>query len=273
MNLIVATNVTVAHLRSKYSKGRHPARHIRYLARSMSAISQQNVMQIYEGVKLPQGSFPCCLASVCVIVAAPSWWRQAERRVDHVQAQDADADLRRSDWMAKAQAGDSAAYQALLRDCIPIIKSVARRRGVSADRIDDVVQDVLLTVHRARQTYDPSRSFTAWLCVITDRRAIDLLRRTRRQDVREVHAPPAFESHVDQAADPAQGLVHVDAARSVTRALASLPTRQREAVQYLVLEERSLADAATLTRRSTGSLKVNLHRALKALRNRMEYWE
>ena len=182
----------------------------------------------------------------------------------------AGADRRRSAWMAAAQAGDGAAYQALLRDCIPVIKSVARRRGVVADRIDDVVQDVLLTIHRARQTYDPSRSFTAWLSVITDRRAIDLLRRIHRQDVREVYAPLAFESHADQAADPAQEFAHADATGTVARALASLPTRQREAVQHLVLEERSLADAAALTRRTKGSLKVNLHRALKALRGRME---
>ncbi|MGB8183687.1 MAG: sigma factor, partial [Pseudolabrys sp.] len=104
--------------------------------------------------------------------------------MDHIQAQDADADARRSAWMAAAQAGDGTAYQALLRDCIPIIKAVTRRRGVSADHIDDVVQDALLTIHRARQTYDPSRSFTAWLSVIADRRAIDLLRRMRRQNVR-----------------------------------------------------------------------------------------
>jgi RNA polymerase sigma factor (sigma-70 family) len=190
--------------------------------------------------------------------------------MDDVQAQDAGADRRRSAMMAAAQAGDGVAYQALLRDCIPVIKSIARRRGVVADRIDDVVQDVLLTIHRARQTYDPSRSFTAWLSVIADRRAIDLLRRTRRQDVREVHAPLAFESHADQEADPAQGLAHADATGVAARALASLPTRQREAVQHLVLEERSLADVAVLTRRTKGSLKVNLHRALKALRGRME---
>jgi len=182
----------------------------------------------------------------------------------------AGVDRRRSAFMAAAQAGDGAAYQALLRECIPVVKSVARGRGVAADRIDDVVQDVLLTIHRARHTYDPSRSFTAWLCVIADRRAIDLLRRTRRQDVREVHAPLAFESHVDQAADPALGITHVDATGTVARALASLPMRQREAVQHLVLEERSLADAAALTRRTKGSLKVNLHRALKALRGKME---
>ncbi len=182
----------------------------------------------------------------------------------------AGVDQHRSALMAAAQAGDGAAYQALLRDCIPVIKSVARRRGVAADRIDDAVQEVLLTIHRARQTYDPSRSFTAWLCVIADRRAIDLLRRIRRQEVREVHAPLAFECHADETADPAQGLAHADATRTVARALESLPARQREAVQHLVLAERSLADAAALTRRTKGSLKVNLHRAMKALRGRIE---
>src|SRR5258708_30465117 len=104
----------------------------------------------------------------------------------------AGADHRRSALMAAAQAGDSAAYQMLLRDCIPVIKGVARRRRVDADRIDDVVQDVLLTIHRARHTYDPSRSFTAWPVCIPDRRAIHLLRRTRPQDMPEVHPPPAF---------------------------------------------------------------------------------
>lgn len=219
------------------------------------------------------GPFPRCHASKDVIVGAYSWSRRPERRMNAIYTQDASADLRRSAWMAAAQAGDSAAYQTLLRDCIPVIKSVARRRGVAADYADDVVQDVLLTIHRARQTYDPSRSFTAWLCVIADRRAIDLLRRIRRQDLREVHAPFAFEGFADQAADPGQGLVHADATRTFTRAIANLPARQREAVQHLVLEERSLADAAALTRRTTGSLKVNLHRALKVLRDRIKTWE
>jgi RNA polymerase sigma factor (sigma-70 family) len=128
--------------------------------------------------------------------------------------------------MAAAQAGDSAAYQTLLCNCIPLIKSVARRRGVDADRIGDVVQDVLLTIHRARHTYDPSRSFPAWLCVIADRRAIDLLRRARRHHMREVHAPLAFESRADEAADPSWGLAYADAyRRRRARQLAGAPTR------------------------------------------------
>ena len=63
--------------------------------------------------------------------------------------------------MVAAQAGDRAAYETLLRDCIPFIRRVARGQGVRPDFIDDVVQETLLTVHQARQTYDPSRSFAA----------------------------------------------------------------------------------------------------------------
>lgn len=236
----------------------------------MTAISQENVMVFGAAATPASRPFSCRPERAAVIVGGISWGWQLERRVDDVKAQETTADMRRSAWMADAQAGDGAAYQALLRDCLPVIKSVVRRSGVPADRVDDAVQDVLLTIHRARQTYDPRRSFTAWMTVIAERRAIDLLRRIRRQDLREVHAPLELESHADETADPTRGIAHAEASGSVARALESLPVRQREAVQHLVLEERSLADAAALTRRSKVSLKVNLHRALKALRGRME---
>jgi RNA polymerase sigma-70 factor (ECF subfamily) len=175
-------------------------------------------------------------------------------------------DLRRSVQMAAAQAGDRVAYEALLRDCVPLIRAVALRRGVAADYVEDVVQDVLLTIHRARQTYDPNRSFTAWLRTIAERRAVDLLRRVGRQRTREVHAPLAFEAFADERAGPADS--GAAAGGRVNEALGSLPERQREAVRLLVLEEHSLSEAAVATRRSKGALKVNLHRALKALRGR-----
>jgi RNA polymerase sigma-70 factor (ECF subfamily) len=178
-------------------------------------------------------------------------------------------DARRAAWMAAAQAGDRAAYEALLRDCVGVIASVARRQGVAADRIDDVVQDTLLTVHRARQTYDPTRSFTAWIAVIAERRAVDILRKTSRHASREVHAPLAYERHADESVASVRTALGSEATRRLGEAVAGLPARQREAVQHLVLQERSLAETAAATGRSTGSLKVNLHRALRSLRARL----
>ncbi len=171
--------------------------------------------------------------------------------------------------MAAAQRGDAEAYARLLRACVPLIKSIARGRGLAPDRADDVVQDVLLTIHRARAAYDPGRPFDAWLRVIAERRAIDHLRRYRRQQDREVHAPLALETHADQGASPDRDLDRQADARRVGDAIAVLPNRQREAVHLLMIEERSLTETAAATGRSTGSLKVNLHRALKALRTRL----
>ena len=100
-----------------------------------------------------------------------------------------------SGLMRDAQDGDRHAYACLLRECEPVIRRAARKVGVSGDRIEDAVQETLLTLHNARQTYDPTRSFTAWLSVIAQRRAIDILRRSGRSDRREVHAPVVYEQH------------------------------------------------------------------------------
>jgi RNA polymerase sigma factor (sigma-70 family) len=171
--------------------------------------------------------------------------------------------------MVAAQAGDRVAYETLLQDCIPFIKIVARRQGVSSDRIDDVVQETLITVHRARQTYDPNRSFAAWLRTIAQRRAIDSLRRHGRHDVREIHAPLAYENYPDTDDEPPEGGDQSDRIGLLGPALAALPAKQREAVQHIALSGLSVSEAATATGRTIGALKVNLHRALKTLRVQM----
>lgn len=180
----------------------------------------------------------------------------------------ADADRIWSSLMAAAQGGDRAAYATLLRSCAPLIRAVVRRTGVEAHRADDVVQDVLITIHRARQTYDPGRSFTAWVSVIAQRRAIDALRQHGRRDRREVFAPEPYEAFADQGATPEQAWEGEARVQAIERAVADLPPGQREAVESLAFRQLSLAEAAVATGKTTGALKVNLHRAFKTLRAR-----
>ncbi|MFK2900391.1 sigma-70 family RNA polymerase sigma factor [Dyella jejuensis] len=178
------------------------------------------------------------------------------------------ADRQRAVWMAAAQAGDQRAYARLLTDSVALIRAVARRQGVAVDALDDVVQETLMTVHRVRHTYDPSRSYDAWLSAIASRRAIDILRSHGRRDRREVHDEFAFDTHADRD-DASAGTERDQDARRLRKAIETLPPGQREAVEQLGLKERSLAEAAELTGRKTGALKVNLHRALKTLRDRL----
>ncbi len=183
-----------------------------------------------------------------------------------------DAECRWAEWMACAQAGDRTAYENLLRVCIPFIKRVARSQGVGPDGLDDVVQETLLSIHRARHTYDPGRSIMAWLSMIAQRRAIDAQRRQRLR-LREVNAPIAYENYADHGAAPDALTLALGDTAWLSAAVQALPVRQREAVNLLVFQSRSLASAAIAAGRSAGSLRVSWHRAIRTLQaqfNRQE---
>jgi len=128
-----------------------------------------------------------------------------------------------------------------------------------------MVQDTLLTMHRVRQTYDPRRPFSPWLGAITARRGIDGLRRRSRVARHELSADAlSLETFADAAANN-----DIDAVRArdeVGELLRRLPARQREALEALKLKEMSLAEASAVSGQSVAALKVNTHRALKALR-------
>lgn len=170
--------------------------------------------------------------------------------------------------MTAAQDGDRAAYERVLGESAGLIRSVARRQGVALDQLDDVVQETLITIHRVRHTYDPARSYHAWLTALATRRSIDLLRAQGRRNRREVHQPVLLDNHPD--AHQASDATELDQrATRLHQAIGKLPPGQREAIENIGLRERSLAESSQLTGRSTGALKVNLHRAIKALRRIM----
>jgi RNA polymerase sigma-70 factor, ECF subfamily len=205
--------------------------------------------------------------------ATPACPCRASRRATVVKAKDdcADADRHWSQWMAAAQRGDRLAYDRLLRDVVPYIRAIAFRDHRSTDRVDEVVQNVLLTVHRVRHTYDPTRPFRQWLASIARRRSIDALRSLGRRAAYEVAADTAglvYERYADPAANR-----HEDAhatADYLNRAINDLPARQREAIELLKLRQLSLAEASAKTGRTIAALKVNTHRAIKSLRNQLQ---
>ncbi len=178
-------------------------------------------------------------------------------------------DVTLSALMAAAQDGDSRAYQALLRACVPLATATIRRQGIPPDRIEDVLQDVLLTIHRARATYDPRRPFLPWLRAIAQRRAIDALRRRYRQAATEIQDEAATLATPDTAADADDTLAQADQAQELAAAIRALPPGQRQAVELLALQEHSLEQAAAETGRTKVALKVNLHRAIHALRRKL----
>jgi RNA polymerase sigma-70 factor (ECF subfamily) len=129
--------------------------------------------------------------------------------------------------------------------------------------VEDVVQDVLLTVHRVRHTYEPGRPVKPWLAAIVARRSIDAIRRRGRIGAREVHDQPAYETYADPQANKEEA---GDAARTLAQMTSGLSPGQKEALELVKLKEMSLAEASAVSGQSVASLKVNIHRAIKKLR-------
>jgi RNA polymerase sigma-70 factor, ECF subfamily len=173
-----------------------------------------------------------------------------------------------SGWMRAAQAGDAVRYEQLLRAVSPYIRALVRRYCRNPVLAEDVLQDVLLTMHRVRHTWDPRRPFMPWLAAITARRGIDRLRRETRIARYEVADELAIETFAPPAANNESGALR--AAEEVGPLLAALPARQREALEAVKIRGLSLAQASGELGQSVAALKVNVHRGIKALRQQVE---
>jgi RNA polymerase sigma factor (sigma-70 family) len=168
--------------------------------------------------------------------------------------------------MRAAQDGDSAAYDELLHSIAPQVRRVVMRQRAFAGiaDVEDLVQDVLLSVHAVRATYDPSRPFVPWLLAIVRNRLADGARRYARTARREIHIDYSDVTFFDVEANTDNAeLGDADAVRAAVRAL---PEGQRQAIELLKLKELSLKEAAEVSGTSVGALKVATHRAMTTLR-------
>jgi RNA polymerase sigma-70 factor, ECF subfamily len=163
--------------------------------------------------------------------------------------------------MARAQDGDKHAYRALLTAITPYIRALARRALRDAADVDEVVQDVLLTLHQIRHTYDPSRPFAPWLATIARRRIVDRVRWNAD------HAAKKMASTAALLAEPPVAAPALENDRDELRAaIDALPAAQRHAIELLKVRGLSLQEVAQQTGMSIGSLKAATHRAVKSLR-------
>lgn len=182
---------------------------------------------------------------------------EAEVRDDHPEW---------SRLMAAAQDGDAGAYRQLLRDIAPLLSRVAARRlyGAPAADIEDLVQDILLSVHAVRHTYDPARPFLPWLMAIQRHRLADWLRRRMRRSANEVAVASLEETFAHRAAN--RDGEEIFDRKELRTAVAKLPPGQRKAIELLKLQEMSLKEASHRTGMTETALKVATHRGIKALR-------
>lgn len=125
-------------------------------------------------------------------------------------------------WLARAMAGDEEAMHQLVLHVMPRVRNGVRYL-VRGEHIDDLVQDVLVTVLHRLESYRGSGRFEAWVDGVTLRVVLGRTRKLRQDERRltPVDNEEVFLLHHNE---------HYATSRQLVRALDQLPNRQREAL-------------------------------------------
>jgi len=156
--------------------------------------------------------------------------------------------------------GDRTAYQQFLKELRQLLRAYIRRQLYRFARTDcdaeDIVQETLLAIHSRWHTYDRSMPVTAWAHAIARYKLVDFLRNSARRS-RDL----SFDD-IEQATTEGYA---TEISMTLSALIAALPSNLRRPVELVRLQGFSVREAAAATGLSEASVKVNIHRAVKAI--------
>lgn len=173
-------------------------------------------------------------------------------------------ELRLHALLVQGLSGDAAAYRDFLQTSTTHLRAFLRRRlSRWPDEVEDLLQESLLAIHNQRMTYDPSAPLTAWMYAIAKYKLIDWLRRHARREMKNDVLDDENElfSTADADANEAQS--------DLATLLELLPEQQRAAIIHTKIDGWSVRETATALKISEASVKVAVHRGLKALAEKL----
>ena len=191
----------------------------------------------------------------------------ASRRKDIHEVKSAPAEIsEQTVWMlAVRDKRDRSAFAALFDFFAPRLKSFVMRSGLPAGQAEEIVQEVMLTVWRKADQFDPHRAqVSAWVYQIARNRQIDLLRRENRPVPEELGEDPGAEP------DASQILAVDQEAEHLKRALSALKPDQRDIIEQAYFGELSHQDISTRTGLPLGTIKSRIRLGLERLRHELK---
>ena len=159
-----------------------------------------------------------------------------------------------ADTIRAVAEGDRDAFSQLYTAYVRMVHAILLGRVPRRD-VDDLVQDVFVTAYTRILELRDAAAFGGWLATIARNRATDYLRRSRDQ----VELPQDL---------PGGDAIEADT-MAVLDVIRKLPEAYRETLLMRLVEGMSGAEIAERTGLSSGSVRVNLHRGMKLLREKL----
>jgi RNA polymerase sigma-70 factor (ECF subfamily) len=181
--------------------------------------------------------------------------------------------------LSRSQAGDAAAWEALLAKLRPYVRLLVRTRlgphlGRKLD-VSDIVQEALLRIHKGFQGFSgrSAPEFLGWVAqiaghaVVTSRRYHDA---EKRDAGREMHGEGLLLRFLSGSSQPEQRVLREEEAAQLAVALERLPEAQWEVIQARFFDQLPFGEISRQTGKSVGAVRVVCLRAIQRLRREME---
>lgn len=165
--------------------------------------------------------------------------------------------------MQQALAGDKVAYTDVLRQTTLFLRPFLNKRLRNNSEVDDLLQEILLSIHKSRHTYNNDRPFRPWVFAIAKFRLLDHLRKH-------------YADHLHHAEDLSEAKNIPDdvtktgfSYESISVEVSQLPERQAVILRLIHREGFTAKEVAAKMGMNESAVKVSAHRAYKTLRNKL----
>ena len=154
----------------------------------------------------------------------------------------------------RVAAGDEEAFGELYRMFAPLVHGIVLAR-VPRDEVQDIVQEVFLSAYKNLHTLRDKNAVGAWLAMIARNRAVEFYRQAKPTE----ELPEELKGKDDSRAE----------AREILTAIRALPETYKETLVLRLVEGMTGQEIAERTGLTPESVRVNLHRGMKILRQRL----
>jgi len=167
--------------------------------------------------------------------------------------------------MQQALAGDQRAYADLLQETSRLLRPFLAKRISFTSEVDDLLQEILISIHKARHTYDGNRPYKPWVYAIARFRLQDHLRAHYSDQLR--HADDLSEMEEFLHEDVTESAISYE---SISGEVEKLPDKQATILRLMHQDGYTAKEVAEKIGMKESAVKVAAHRAYKVLRNRLE---
>lgn len=167
--------------------------------------------------------------------------------------------------MRQSLAGDQRAYAELLRATARLLRPFLSRRLRFSNEVDDLLQEILLSIHKARHTYDGQRPYKPWAYAIARFRLLDHLRAHYADQLRDAEDYDELEEILPD--DVTETAISYE---SISAEVEKLPEKQATILRLMHHDGYTAKEVAAKMGMNESAVKVAAHRAYKILRERLE---